>query len=398
MKHLPPVAVSGMGCISAAGRNAPETLRSLFSGPSLPTPPSRWHSKCILPHPVFEVADDGFDPAEFKTRQPLHSCRLAFVAVRQALQDAGMDRESLRERRIGVIMGTNAVGSVSHRQLPKDYMADAPEAVRRSVAANATHQIAREYDLSGPFQTIVNACSAGADAIGTGASWIRSDLCDVVIAGGAESLYRVTYEGFISLMNYDDAPCKPFDRQRNGLNLGEGAGVVILESPESLKKRGKTPRIFLMGYGLAGDAYHLTAPAPDGRGLRLAIRDALDEAGISAEGIAFIHAHGTGTPDNDKTEATVFRELFPHTPYFSIKGAIGHTLGAAGAIEAVVTAACLEAGKIPPSPGFSEPDPELETKPVSETTLVPPTLALTDNLAFGGCNAALIFGMPEAVS
>lgn len=387
-----------MGCISAAGRNVAETLASLFTGPAPPGPPTRWEAKCRLPHPVFETPEDGFDPSAFKTRQPLHSCRLALAAVRQALQDAAIDPASLRERRVGVVMGTNAVGSVSHRLLPPDYMADAPAAVRRSAAGNATLQIALEYPLSGPFQTIVNACSAGADAIGVGASWIRSDRCDIVIAGGAESLYRVTYEGFISLMNYDETACKPFDRHRKGLNLGEGAAAMILESAASLQKRGKTPRTHVMGYGLAADAYHLTGPAPDGHGLRLAVSDALTEAGVAAEAVSFINAHGTGTPDNDKTEAAVFRDLFPGTPFFSLKGAIGHTLGAAGAIEAVVTAACLEKGEIPPSPGFASPDPELGLSPTTSATTIAPFVALSDNLAFGGCNAVLIFGTGKAVS
>ena len=245
--------------------------------------------------------------------------------MNESLKNADIDRETLKNKRVGVCIGTNAAGCDSNRYINENDSECTGERpyitpAQKFLVSNPAVRIAREYDLSGPLQTIVTACSAGGDAIGTAASWIRQDLCDIVITGGADELYEITYNGFISLLNCDDSPCKPFDAERKGMNLGEGAAVLILESEQNLLQRGIKPRAFVMGYGSASDAYHLTTPAPDGRGLRLAIAEALAGAGISGKDIAFINAHGTGTPDNDKIESILFHELFPGIPFLSTKG------------------------------------------------------------------------------
>jgi 3-oxoacyl-[acyl-carrier-protein] synthase-1/3-oxoacyl-[acyl-carrier-protein] synthase II len=254
--------------------------------------------------------------------------------------------------------------------------------------------LAREYDLAGPAETVVTACSAGTDAIGLAAAWIRMGLCDLVITGGADELYEITYTGFASLMNTDPGPCKPFDADRNGLTLGEGAGVMILESAESLRERGGSARGAIRGYGNAGDAFHLTSPEPDGRGLRLSISEAMSGAGLSTPirpgDLALINAHGTGTRDNDRIESLLFADLFPGTPFLSTKGFTGHTLGAAGAVEAIFSIGCLERGAVPPNAGFRTPDPELPNAPVAEVTEIRGKTALSQTLAFGGNNAVLV--------
>ena len=255
--------------------------------------------------------------------------------------------------------------------------------------------IAREFGLTGPCQTVVNACASGTDAVGLAASWIRGGVCDLAIAGGADELGRITYNGFISLMISDDSPCRPFDRDRKGLNLGEGAGMLVLESAESRARRGSRARSFLLGYGSACDAHHLTAPKPDGEGLRRAIAEALACCGTPAEAISFVNAHGTGTPDNDRVESRVLADLFPGVPFLSTKGYTGHTLGAAGAIEAVFTVACLERGMIPASAGFTTPDPELAGAPVTECTKIAGRVALSESLAFGGNNSVILLGPGE---
>ncbi len=185
----------------------------------------------------------------------------------------------------------------------------------------------------------------------------------------------------------------PFDQERSGLNLGEGAGILILETEAAARDRGLSPDLFLSGYGSAADAYHLTAPRPDGTGLSTAITKAMQEAGITASDISFINAHGTGTKENDRVEGQVFANMFrPNLPFLSTKGFTGHTLGAAGAIEAVFTAAALREGWIPASPGFRNPDPEIGATPVTTRTTVTGVYALSTSLAFGGSNSALVFG------
>jgi len=260
--------------------------------------------------------------------------------------------------------------------------------IRRFLNSNPSASIAREFEISGPLQTIVNACASGTDAIGIAASWIKAGLCDIVIAGGTDELCRVTYNGFISLMITDHEPCRPFDATRNGLNLGEGAGVMILESEKSAKAN---PQCCVAGYGAACDAYHLTAPKPDGDGLKRAMASAFKSASISPDKIDFINAHGTGTKDNDKVESLVIGEVMPGTPFFSTKGYTGHTLGAAGAIEAAFTIASLNKNKIPQSIGFTNNDEKSNVFPVQEQKELSCKIAMSESVAFGGNNSVLIF-------
>jgi 3-oxoacyl-[acyl-carrier-protein] synthase-1/3-oxoacyl-[acyl-carrier-protein] synthase II len=194
----------------------------------------------------------------------------------------------------------------------------------------------------------------------------------------------------------DDTPVKPFDRRRKGLNLGEGAAVLILESEDLRRQRSRPARAFVAGYGSACDAYHLTAPHPEGTGLKRALTEALAQSGTSPAEIAFVNAHGTGTPDNDRVESRVLAAVLPGVTFLSTKGYTGHTLGAAGAIEATFTVACLERGRVPANAGFAEADPELPVTPVREATAVSGRLALSQSLAFGGNNAVVVFERGEA--
>jgi 3-oxoacyl-[acyl-carrier-protein] synthase-1/3-oxoacyl-[acyl-carrier-protein] synthase II len=176
------------------------------------------------------------------------------------------------------------------------------------------------------------------------------------------------------------------------LNLGAGAAVLVLESDAVRQRRGKAARANVLGYGSASDGYHLTAPRPDGAGLKRAIAEALATSGATAAEIAFVNAHGTATPDNDRTESRVLSEVLPGIPFVSTKGYTGHTLGAAGAIEAAFTIGCLEQGRIPANVGFATPDPDLPASPVREITTVQGRIALSESLAFGGNNAVIVLG------
>jgi 3-oxoacyl-[acyl-carrier-protein] synthase-1/3-oxoacyl-[acyl-carrier-protein] synthase II len=398
MRRLRPVAITGMGCLCAAGLDLPACTDFLFQGKRNPAPPSRLAVAASPPYPVFEVPEPFFDPSRLNRDCRLRNSQLALMAVTEAIRDAGLDRRMLGTERVGVCIGSSVDESIGNRALRKsvsraEFPVITPD--HRFLLSNPAVHIAREFELTGPRQTVVNACAASADAIGLAAAWIRRGICDAVIAGGVDELYQVTYNGFISLMNSDRTPCKPFDVDRCGLNLGEGVAVMILETEELVRKRGKSPRAYVLGYGAASDAYHFTTPHPEGKGLRLAIKEALRAGGLQPEDMAFVNAHGTGTTDNDRIEAHVFHQVFPRAPFFSTKGYIGHTLGAAGAIDAVLTIACLEQGKIPPSAGFSTPDPELPVSPVPETTAITGSIAISDTLAFGGNNSVLVLGLED---
>jgi 3-oxoacyl-[acyl-carrier-protein] synthase-1/3-oxoacyl-[acyl-carrier-protein] synthase II len=346
-------------------------------------------------YPVFEVPEGFFPPELPEDGQLLRTSRLALAAALEALEDAAWNLENLKGLRVGVCIGTTVGSAMNSEDFYRDYRrGKRPEMtpIERFLRSNPAASLARHFGLSGPVQTVVNACSSGTDAVGLAASWVRNGLCDVALAGGADELTRVTFNGFASLMIADAAPVKPFDLKRRGLNLGEGAGMLVLESESIQQARKGQIRSHLLGYGSACDAYHLTAPSPEGSGLRRALDEAMKTAGCLPEDIAFVNAHGTGTPDNDRVESLVLGDLLPRTPFLSTKGFTGHTLGAAGAIEAAFTVACLEAGRIPASAGFTEPDPAHPVCPVTQEVAIKGRAALSQSLAFGGNNAVVIFG------
>jgi 3-oxoacyl-[acyl-carrier-protein] synthase-1/3-oxoacyl-[acyl-carrier-protein] synthase II len=381
-----PVPISGLGCISAAGSSLDACMASLFRGERAPAPPTRFTTSHPTRYPVFEVLD-------FEEPQPiLRTAGLLLHATREALADAGLDRASLQGRRVGVIIGTTVGCALNNEDFCRDFRGGShPDVapIDRILRSNPAEAVAREFGFTGPCQTIVNACSSGTDALGVGKAWIEAGLCDLVLAGGADELGRTTYNGFISLRITSAEPCTPFDRARTGLNLGEGAAVLILEAPEALARRGGRARSFVLGFGSSCDAYHPTAPCPEGSGLRRAITQALGD--LDPAQVAFVNAHGTATPDNDKVETRVLSDLLPGIPFLSTKGYTGHTLGAAGALEAAFTVACLEQGRIPSSAGFQAADGDAPG-PVRENTPVSGTFALSQSLAFGGNNAVVALG------
>ncbi len=396
MRRALPVSVTGMGCVCAAGTDLSGCLTVLAAGHRAPAIPARFGR--AAKYPVFEVPPGAVD-AWGKLHPGLsRTVHLALHAAREALSQSGLDL-SARPERIGVCIGTSVGASLNFLDYYRTWrQGENPglEPIRRYLDSSPAMAVARLLGVSGPVQTVTNACSSGADALGLAAAWIRQGLCDAAVAGGADELSVTAYNGFARLMITDEEPCRPFDRSRRGLNLGEGAGMIILESAESAARRGAVERGTILGYGTASDAYHLTAPHPGGRGLRGAIAAALAQAGLAPEDMACINAHGTATRDNDRAEAAVFGTLFPHTPFIATKGMTGHTLGAAGAIEAVFAMAHLAAGELPASAGYAEPDPELGVSPAAAGTEIRGAAALSLSLAFGGNNSALVVGRGKA--
>jgi len=267
------------------------------------------------------------------------------------------------------------------------------EPVNRFLGGNLAQAVADALGAKGPCVTVVNACSSGADAIGVALSWLRNGECDIAIAGGADELNRIPICGFGTLGIVSESLCAPFDRDRKGLNLGEGAGILVLEKETCARKRGNATRLYLAGYGASADAYHLTAPRPDGTGLEAAIQRALSEAGIGSQDVCFVNAHGTATRNNDKVEGMVLARVFgKDVKVLSTKGFTGHTLGGAGGLEAVFTGTALLEGWIPASVGFEHQDEEIPITPVREKTCIQGSFAVSTSLAFGGNNAAIVIG------
>ena len=395
VRRMRPVAVAGMGCIASPGGSLDECMATLYAGERRPVTPSRFDASCPLDYPVFEV-DDAHLNTGGDGRPIPRTAALALTASREAMGNAGIVPASLDPARMGVCLGTNVGGSVANELLyGGENRKTHPSPLERFTASNPTVALMEAFGCGGPFQTVVNACSAGNDAIGIAAGWIAGGLCDLVLAGGADELYPVTYRGFRALFINADAPCRPFDQRRKGLNLGEGAAILVLASEALCDATGLKPRGYVLGYGTAADAHHFTHPRPDGLGLRRAQADALAQGGLEAEAITFINAHGTGTQGNDMAESKVFSEDFDGIPFLSTKGYTGHTLGAAGPVEAVFTLACLERQMLPATAGFEIPDPELPATPTAENTAISGTTALSQTLAFGGSNSVLILGRGE---
>jgi 3-oxoacyl-(acyl-carrier-protein) synthase len=386
-----PIAITGLGGICAIGQNVAEIRTGLAQGRTGLAPLRRFDPLDLPASPVGEV---GELPGDESQGSPTH--RLAICAAREALTNSGLRRLPAAER-VALVVGTTTGGiSESEAWYLARLSGASPDPRRLSFHAASTiaHQLGRELGITGPRLTISTACSSGSNAITTATDLLRCGDVDLVIAGGADALTKITYFGFSSLRLMSATPCRPFDRQRNGLNLGEAAAFFVLEREKDARARGATIFGFVAGTSCTCDAHHITAPSPDGAVLADAIRGALDQAGLEADQVDYVNAHGTATPANDQAEARVLRRVFPNKmpPVSSSKSFLGHTLGAAGAIEALVCVLALNDGILPATLNTSDPDPEAPAdlvlgRPRSATLIH----TLSINLAFGGNNTALIF-------
>ena len=405
------VVVTGMGGICATGASISEMEAAFEHDCRAPgRSPFASHGVDV---PAFAAGD--VETAEGESR----TVALARHAAREALASAGLrvaseggnvnragqetgapgDTTAGQEtgapgRRIGVCIGTTVASQLNdipfYENLRRTGVVDRA-AVARYRAGNVAEALSLALGAQGPRLTVCNACSSGADALGVARSWLRSNRCDIVIAGGADELSRLAVCGFHALGVYSTERCRPFDRDRRGLNLGEGAGILILETAEHAAARGATPLCELAGYGAANDAHHLTAPHPDGAGLKRALAVALSDAKAEPSDVAFVNAHGTATPDNDRIEGKALTEFFGRIPVVSTKGWTGHTLGAAGALEAIFTILGLRARRIPGTAGLETPDADIPASVSTLPQIVRGDIAVSTSLAFGGCNAALAF-------
>ncbi len=401
------VVVTGVGAVSAFGWGRELLWRGLVSGLTTVGRPQRFDVGGQRTDLASEVPEA---PSSVSSRvagwhRLSQADRFAVVSAGEAVAQAGI--ASLLPS-AGLYFGGSTAGMAEGERFVRALLENAPRPPLQWTASqtlnNPGDAVARSLGIGGPVLSLSSACASGALAIGAAVAALRSGEVEVAVAGGSDSLCQLTYSGFNALRAVDSEPCRPFRRDRAGLSLGEGAAVLVLETREHASRRGARPLAELLGAGASCDAFHMTAPDPDGRGAAAAIVAALADAGLEPNAIDFVNAHGTGTPHNDAAEwqamLTVFGARAGTVPVTSTKGAIGHLLGSAGAIEAVATVLCLSARTIHPTPGEGEVDPiapvELVRRP---RPIAAAARALSTNLAFGGANAALVLaGLPEALS
>jgi 3-oxoacyl-[acyl-carrier-protein] synthase II len=284
---------------------------------------------------------------------------------------------------------------------------DGPRAQRKpsvlpvTPAYSTSALLAQIFHCSGPRLTVSTACSSGANALGIAADWIRRGRAPLVLCGGADSLCRMTFSGFNSLQALDTVACRPFDRRRAGLSLGEAAAMFVLEDAEHAAARGVEVWAEFLGYGVSADAHHITQPRPDGAGALLSMQRALQQSALRAEEIDYVNAHGTGTPLNDLIETRALRALFGRradlVPVSSTKSMIGHCLAAAGAAEALACVIALRQQFIPPTASLEEPDPECDLDYVPRHSRAQPLrTVLSSSYGFGGNNTNLVLRRADA--
>lgn len=391
--------ITGLGIVAAPGCGVEANWRAIASGTTGLKPLT------VFPSPRFGHVLAGEVSADLTALgAPLRgsrSDRLAWLAAREAILSSGIDPKTCGEQ-TGVLLGSSVGGSFDSEHFLTELIKRGkmrPRATRFHECASAVDLIAEEFGFFGPSMAVATACSSGALAIATAAEMIQSGEADVMIAGGADSLSRMTWGGFQSLLLVDEAGCRPFDVTRAGTTMGEGAGILVLESEESARKRGATILARLSGWGASCDAHHSTAPHPEGAGAIAAMQSALRRADLKPAEINYVNAHGTGTRDNDLAESKALKTVFGNhvPPISSTKRFFGHALAASGAIEAVVCIEALRRQQIPPNPGFTTGDPAIGLEPVTELRNASLTHVMSNSFGFGGNNAVLIFSEAATV-
>ncbi len=391
--------VTGLGTVTAAGMGVGEVWRAITSNTSGLKPLTLFQSPRYGQIPVGEIQHDLSDLGA--SARNSRTDQLAWLAAREAVADAKINFQPCATR-AGVLLGGSVGGSYDSEQFLIKLIKHGkmrPRPTRHHECVSSVDLIADEYGLLGPSLAVATACSSGALAIAMAAELIQSGEADVMLAGGADSLSRMTWGGFHSLLLVDGAGCRPFDAARGGMSLGEGAAVLVLEAEETARARGAKIIARLTGWGASCDAHHAIAPHPDGAGALAAMQSALRRAGLDAAAIDYVNAHGTGTRENDLAEAKALKALFGDRipPFSSTKRFFGHALAASGAIEAVVCIEALRHQQLPPNPGFSSSDPAIGLEPVKELQAAKLTQVMSNSFGFGGNNAALIFSTPETV-
>lgn len=402
------VVVTGLGAISPLGLDFPTTWQNLVAGRSGVAPITLFDASAYKTRIAAEVK--GFDPnARFGQREARRMDRFmqfAVVAAEEAVRHAQLPLEAIDRQRAGVVMGSGIGGIGTMFEETRTLLEKGPRVnpflVPRMLADSGPGIVAIRFGLQGPNLAVVTACASGTNAVGEATHIIRRGDADVMLAGGAEAaitplaLAGMNVIGALSTRNDEpEKASRPFDAQRDGFVMGEGAAFLVLESLEHAQRRGARILAEVVGYGSTCDAYHITAPAEDGAGAALCMRNALQSAGLRPQDIDYINAHGTSTRLNDKSETaaikTVFGEHAYQVPVSSTKSMTGHLLGAAGALEAAFCVQALQDGVLPPTINYEFPDPECDLDYVpNQARQAAIRYAMSNSFGFGGHNATLI--------
>ena len=406
------VFVTGVGMITPVGLDTRSSWDALLAGTSgigtiTAFDPDGFET-------TFAGEIEGFDPVTYVDRKQARRldrfAQLAIGATAQALDQAGLDihDDSIDATRVGAVIGSGIGGIITLSEqwgvlAEKGPTRVNPFLVPMMLADMAPGQVSIIFGAKGPNLCTVTACSSGADAIGQAFEMIRRGDIDIAIAGGAEApVCPIAVAGFnacMALSKRNDDPqgaSRPFDAERDGFVMGEGAGVLVIETEASAIRRGATPIVELAGYAATSDAFHVTQPDPEGAGAARAMQKALDNAGLDAAAVDYVNAHGTGTPMNDKFETLAMKQVFgAHASKLKIsstKSMTGHLLGAAGGVEAAITVQAIADGRVPPTINLRNADPncDLDYTP-NAAGPGPVSVAMTNNLGFGGHNASLVF-------
>jgi beta-ketoacyl-acyl-carrier-protein synthase II len=404
------VVVTGLGLVTAVGDDVESTWSALLDGESGAGPITRFDASEHDVRFACEVGD--FDPSRYLDRKERKRTdrfvQFAVAAADQATGAAGGEEvfRSLPDDRTGVVVGTGIGGLETMEEQHTRLVERGPGRVSpffipMFIGDMAAGQLSMRYGVRGPNYATVSACASSAHAVGLAYRSIRTGEADVMITGGTEAtvtpLCMAGFSSMKALSTRNDDPAsasRPFDADRDGFVLGEGAGVLILESLEHARERGADVVAEVAGFGQSADAHHMTAPPPEGEGAQLAMRKALDDAGLDATDVGYVNAHGTSTPANDATETTAVKSVFGEHAHEllmgSTKSMTGHTLGAAGGVEAAITALVCRHGVVPPTINYETPDPDCDLDYVTEGSVEREVrAAITNSFGFGGHNATL---------
>ncbi|OFW54639.1 MAG: hypothetical protein A2163_05430 [Actinobacteria bacterium RBG_13_35_12] len=395
------IVVTGIGVVSSVGIGKDNFWKAIINGKSGISRVTSFDTKDFKRHYASEIKN--FNPEEFITKRKIkflgRTSQMAITATSIALKDSRLSLRNIDKERAGVFIGTT-MGERPLEESIDTWIKEGADKINKikilqSSANNLPANIANYFKFRGPNYLIPTACAAGNYAIGYGFDLIKKGDIDYAVVGGSDSFSKVAFSGFHRLYAIAPEKCQPFDKNRKGMLVGEGAGILILEPIEFALRRKANIYAEILGYGISCDAFHMTSSHVDG--IERVIRKALKEADVQEQEVDYINAHGTGTQGNDKTESAaiknVFKERYRTIPVSSIKSMLGHTMGAASAIEALACCLAVKENIIPPTINFETPDPECDIDCVpNKARIKKVNIALNNGFAFGGNNSCLVVG------
>ena len=396
------IVITGIGLVTSLGSSREETWRRMVAGecgirPATVVECDGYRSR-VAAEVDMTAIDAGMTPLERRRRS--RGDRIAVHAAGEAVRDAGLLDARIDPSRVGVFLGAGTADLLRNETFYRTWITAGLDRARPSDAWNhflntPVDAVAAQFGFEGPRGCVVAACSSSTIAIGRAVEAIRSNRADVALAGGADALARLTFTGFNQLRLMDPEPCRPFDRSRAGMNIGEGGGILVLEDLESARRRGAHVYAELAGHGVGCEAFHPTAPEPNGRPVAAVVSLALADAQMNADRVDHINAHGTATPQNDAAEAKGFLRVVGDglrgVPVTSVKSMVGHCLGAAGGVEAAVAALTVARGVIPPTIHHQETDRDCPIDVVAnDARTMRVRCAVSTSLGFGGNDSAIV--------